>query len=619
MNGEEEIAAEVARAEAEAKAKAARKTGQAGQSGKAQRARRKGFPFKNEGGQLWREVDAEGGDGKRYAAFGSELHVLARTRTTEGEGHGLLLELSDPDGIVHQWAMPGALLAGTGEPIRAQLFDMGWRPVAGAGRKWRDWLLEYLITAQPEQAARCVPSTGWHGATFVLPDETFGGASDSERVILQTAAPLDHAFRQAGTLEAWQAEVARPALGNSRLVLAMSAAFAATLLAPMGDDGGGFHLRGGSSVGKSTALFVAGSVWGGGGVRGYVQNWRATDNALESTAALHDGALLALDELSQVEPKAAGAAAYMLANGKGKARAGKEGQARRAHEWQLLFLSTGEISLGDKIREGGGQIAAGMEVRVIDLPADAGAGKGLFEELHGAADPAAFAQALRASAGRHYGTASRAFLRELVRDLDAAKAMVAELRRAFTDAALQPGADGQVRRVADRFALAAAAGDLASAYGITGWPAGAACEAALRCFKDWVAERGGMGSGESAEARRRLIDAIETYGKARFDKWHANADRAVITPRWGFVKTHGDPDQPLEAHEFFILPSSMREILHGLDNRTVIAGLIGRGINPQGPKGEASKVFHVPGGGGKHRLYQLDLVALRRGDGPADD
>ncbi len=81
-----------------------------------------------------------------------------------------------------------------------------------------------------------------------------------------------------------------------------------------------------------------------------------------------------LDELSQVEPRAAGAAAYMLANGKGKARAGREGHARRAHEWRLIFLSTGEIALSDKIKEGGGQIAAGMEVRVIDLRADAGAG-----------------------------------------------------------------------------------------------------------------------------------------------------------------------------------------------------------------------------------------------------
>lgn len=86
-----------------------------------------------------------------------------------------------------------------------------------------------------------------------------------------------------------------------------------------------------------------------------------------------------------------------------------------------------------------------MEVRVIDLRADAGAGLGLFEELHGMADPATFAQAPRGAVGRSYASPTRAFLRALVEDLPKARQMLADLRRDFTDAALQPGADGRVR------------------------------------------------------------------------------------------------------------------------------------------------------------------------------
>lgn len=52
----------------------------------------------------------------------------------------------------------------------------------------------------------------------------------------------------------------------------------------------------------------------------------------------------------------------------------------------ILFLSTGEISLGDKLAEDGRRVTAGQQVRVIDLQADAGAGLGLFETLHGARD-----------------------------------------------------------------------------------------------------------------------------------------------------------------------------------------------------------------------------------------
>lgn len=514
--------------------------------------------------------------------------------------------------------MPFSLLAGSGEGIRAELLRLGFEPVSAAGRKWRDWLFEYLISADPDERARCVQSIGWHGTAYVLPDEIIGAGSDADRVILQTVAPLDHAFHTAGTLEDWQTNVAAPSLGNSRLVIAIAAAFAAPLLAVTGEDGGGFHLRGGSSMGKSTALYAAGSVWGGGGVGGYVKNWRATDNALESISAMHDDAQLCLDELSQVDPKAAGAAAYMLANGKGKARSGKDGQARRALEWRLIFVSTGEHALADKIREGGGQIAAGMEVRVIDLRADAGAGLGLFETLHGLPDAAAFSQALRAASGRYYGTAARAFLGHIAGDLDRVRIELAKLRRAFTDAALPPGADGQVRRVADRFALVAAAGDLASALGVTGWPVGAAREASLRCFEDWLAERGGAGSSEAADARRRLSEALEVYGASRFQKWHQNADRAVITPRWGFVRTYAEGDQVLEAYQFFVFPSALKEILRGLDFRAVVAGLIGKGILAHGAKAEPTKTFHVPNAGGKHRLYQIDMAALLGTDSHLD-
>lgn len=105
--------------------------------------------------------------------------------------------------------------------------------------------------------------------------------------------------------------------------------------------------------------------------------------------------MLCLDELAQIEPKAAGIAAYMLSQGQGKARAGREGQTRKSKEWRVIYISSGEIGLADKVMEGGQKKTAGMDVRVVDIRADAGAGMGLFEELHGAKDHASFAGGLR--------------------------------------------------------------------------------------------------------------------------------------------------------------------------------------------------------------------------------
>src|SRR6267142_4755852 len=207
---------------------------------------------------------------------------------------------------------------------------------------------------------------------------------------------------------------------HSRLVLALSSAFAAALIEPCNAESGGIHLRGPSSTGKSTALIVAGSVWGGGEPGDYVRSWRATSNGLEGVALAHCDALLCLDELSQVPARDAGEVAYMLGNGSGKSRSSREGLARPAAQWRLLFLSSGEVSLADKIAEEGRsrRATAGQAVRLIDLPADAGAGLGLFEHLNGSESAERFARQIKQASTAHYGTAARAFIKHIVEESD---------------------------------------------------------------------------------------------------------------------------------------------------------------------------------------------------------
>jgi putative DNA primase/helicase len=512
--------------------------------------------------------------------------------------------------------MPLSLTAGSGEGLRAELLGLGLELLPM--RNSKPWLLEYLISANPAQRARYVSHIGWHGDIFVLPDETIGADDAGEKVILQSTERLDHAFNIGGTLADWKKDVTGTALGNSRLVLSISAAFAAPMLALTGEEGGGFHFRGSSSTGKSTALVVAGSVWGGGGTRGFVRQWRATDNALESVAALSSDTLLCLDELSQVDAKAAGVSAYMLANGKGKARAGREGQARKVLEWRVLFLSNGEIALADKIKEGGGRIAAGMEVRVIDVRADAGADLGIFEDIHNAPDPATFSQNLKRAANTSFGHAGRGLVAALAKDLVRFRDEIATLRRMFMESTLPDGADGQVRRVADRFALVAAAGEIASGLKLTGWPAGTAKEAAQRCFQDWLQERGGIGSSEVAEARRRIAEALQSHGTSRFQRWaKSSSDRMVITNRLGFVKVEGNADVEEVESTFYFLPEPFKELLSGLDFRTIVAELIEAGVIVS-QNGKPNKPFHVSSGGGKFRLYEINSAALEEKLGRPD-
>jgi putative DNA primase/helicase len=525
--------------------------------------------------------------------------ILAETRDGEGASWGLLLHWVDNDDRHHQFALSKALLAGDGAEARRVLLDGGLYVAPTA--KARNLFNSFLLQARSPNRARATQRIGWHDVAFVLPDESFGGA-ENDKLLLQTATAHEHTFRQLGTLESWKEQVARYAVGNSRLILALSAAFAGPLIGPCSAEGGGVHFRGASSTGKSTALHVAGSVWGGGGLTGFVRSWRATSNGLEGVALAHCDTLLCLDELSQLAPKEAGEAAYMLANGSGKARSARDGSARRPATYRVLFLSSGEISLADKIAENGRdrRMAAGQRVRIVDVSADAGAGMGMFEELHGFVSADAMARHLREAAQRHYGVAGRTYLKEIVPVIGELQKQVAEIIKSFSEHYVPQGADGQVERVAQRFALIAAGGEVAARAGILPWNRGAALEAAGKIFEAWVEERGGSAPAEEHEGVEAVRAFLLANGQARFlAPWAADEDKRTVHNLAGFRQQ----PQAGEGWDYYINSAAWKEINAGLDPGRTARVLAATGfLDHDG--GRCSKTVRVPGHG-PQRLYHV--------------
>lgn len=574
--------------------------------------------FKNTAdGLIWSSSDAT----KAPIHVCGALDAIARTRDEQGENWGVLLGWSDSDGRRHEWAMPRSLLATDGREVRATLLDRGLyvSPMEGA----RKALMAYLSAFDPPASALCVGRGGWHSvgdqSVFVLPDEVFGAPPD-ERVVLQTTHSPTHAFKNAGTLTDWKSQIARPAIGNSRVALAIAAAFAAPLVEVAGEESGGINFQGGSRLGKSTALRVAGSVWGGGGVSGYIRQWRGTANGLEGVAALHCDALLCLDEMGQVDAREAGEVAYLLANGAGKSRAGRDGLARTPPNWRTLFLSTGELSLAEKMQEAGHRARVGQEVRLVDVPADAGAGLGIFENLHGFLDGDALARHLRDVTAKAYGTPIRAFLKRLTAELGVSRTtLIEELRAeraAFVSSHVPAGASGQVLSVAGRFSLVAVGGSLATEWGLTGWPAGEAERAAATCFKAWLERRGSSGSGEIMIGIAQVTQFIEAHGASRFETIGEAArhdagghpvEQRVIN-RVGFERY----DEHGRLQYLVLAKSWSTEVCKGHDAR-----LVARALHDQGSlvadltktHGKLSQTVRVPGHG-PVRVYVLGSSLL---------
>lgn len=441
----------------------------------------------------------------------SPLRILARTRNFDGQEWGYYLEIIDDERQAHTWAMSARLLANGGYSFCSELMALGLRV---GGSKGKYLLNVYLNSAEVGERAWSVDRIGWHGSHFVMLDAVYGDQT-GEKIVPQGFLS-ENPFCQSGSLDEWQENVGRYCVGNSRLVLAVSAALAAPLLEPLNEESGGLHLVGDSSTGKTTALCVGGSACGGG-PDGYIKPWRVTDNALEGIAVSHNDTLLCLDEMGQADASVVAKVAYMLANDQGKGRAKGDGQNRKPHTWRSLFLSTGEITLADKIaEEGRGHAKAGQSVRVVDIPADAGAGLGLFENLHGCESADLFARQLKNASARYYGTPLRAFLQKLVVDRDDLTKHARAVMADFQANNCPEGADGQVSRVCGRFALVAAAGEVGTLLGVLPWPSGEASQAAAMCFNAWIEQRGEIGAGEVAAGLEQVQAFFQANGVSRF-------------------------------------------------------------------------------------------------------
>lgn len=559
-------------------------------------------------GVFFMEMDKDGNPEWHWVC--SPLRILARTRNADGNEWGILLEVLDPEGRAHRWAMPSRLMSGNGDGYRSELLALGLRIAPGS--KSKQHLDFYLSTAKVEGFARCVERIGWQGNAFVLPDLVYG--EQGGELIVPQGIPSENPFRQKGSLEEWRERVGRVCVGNSRLVLAVSTALAAPLLDPLGMESGGLHLVGGSSLGKTTALHVAGSVCGGG-PGGFIKQWRATDNGLEGIAVAHCDALLCLDEMSQAGSKAVSEIAYMLANGQGKGRAGKEGQARKVQTWRVLFLSTGEITLADKLAEDGrGRAKAGQTVRVLDIPADAGAGLGLFEDLHDTEGPGQLARLLKEASANYYGTAFRTFLQLLAADRDNLAQRARETMRTFEAANCPEGADGQVRRVCGRFALVAAAGELGAALGVLPWPTGEATRAAATCFRAWIEQRGGTGAAEVTAGLEQVRHFFQAHGASRFEVLGSEETRPVSN-RAGYLRRRNG------EVEFLVFPEVFKhEVCAGFD-----VGMICKELKRAGlllsEGGRHTRNVRTPDG--QRKLYVLTSSVLdgnsgNNGNSPED-
>lgn len=561
-----------------------------------------GFAVNEEG--VWYTKEKQPDDDDEPAPFrvSSKLDVIAIVQERDGDESGLEVRWRTVDNEERTWTFPRSMLHNDASSVREELFRRGFQFIEPS-KRGKELFVRYLMSCTPRKRKHSVTRVGWHGDSYVTPVRIYAPTAPNEEIVYQSLTAAKYIYSQ-GSLDDWQKHIAARCAGNSRLVLAVSCAFAAPAMPLANAESGGINLIGTSSTGKTTTLNVAASVVSN---EKYVQMWRATSNGLEGVAAQYNHSLLPLDELSQSDPEDCGEMVYMLANQKGKLRMSKAGVPRPTYEWQLLFLSTGEKDLASHIGSGRKKIKGGQLVRCLDIPADAGIGMGIFEQLHGAASPGHFAVELKQSTSLYHGTAFPTFIELLVKNPDTARQKINDGIQTFARAAQFSGdVSGEVFRAVQRFGLIAASGELATEYGITGWTPGESTAAANKCMNSWLALRGGVKAGDVTNGLLQVMHFLELHGESRFQDLDAAEPRTLN--RVGFrERINGE-------YAYYVLPEAFRQdVCTGYDANTIARALAERKALVRGDSKHLTTKKVLPGLG-RTNVYQITAHILFEDD-----
>lgn len=514
----------------------------------------------------------------------SPLHVEAIIRSScESAGYGRHLSFRNRDNQWLSWGMPEEMIVRRPESILAMLVSMGLDINYRHQRK----IIYYISSQKPTVRAIAASSTGWQSASlFVLPNRSYGHGN----AIFQSETVETGNYSYGGTLQGWQDTIGKICEKNPILMLAVCSGLAGPLLYHTTQGGGGFHIYGDSSTGKTTALLAAASVWGCG--KTYQRTWSATANGLEGVASLRSDTLLVLDEIGESNPKEIGAVIYALANGVGKSRADRTGAAKSVRRWRIIILSSGELKISAHMSEGGQRTRAGQEIRLLEIPAIRE--HGAWDYLHGLKNGANLTSMIQQSAITHYGHAGPIFIQNL---LEMAPQKIGQLPRDLEAFSREFKArNGQEARAVERFALIGFAGELAIKFGILPVTQGEAKSAALELYNVWRSMRAKMPS-EDVKILNSIYDFISKHGDSYFS--NIKLTNRSVRNRFGYWEASPT------GRIYFFNTSGLQEAASGYELVRITNALDTHGIIAYRDPGKKQIQKRIPGGG-RQRFYAID-------------
>ncbi|WPY01559.1 DUF927 domain-containing protein (plasmid) [Candidatus Trichorickettsia mobilis] len=520
-----------------------------------------------------------------WIPLSGHVKVTHLIRDIESNNWGLLVNMIDIDGrekdiVIHKKDLATdkstmELLLGRGLRIN-KLKKVVGNLLMG------EILHDYLNTSAPDKRAIGSEKVGWNSSSYLMPYVNnprnayhIANNAPKEDFVLQSHSSTSRKLEKRGTLESWQQEIGKYAEDNHVLEFVASAAFTAPLLEPTNQEGFAILLCGNSSIGKSTALSVANSIWGSG----KPSSFRITDNAAESLLKNCNDGLVTLDELGQAQASSLGDIIYMITNGIGKGRAKKNGEAQAVSAFKVVVIASGEVGAEGKLAEKGKSVTAGQSVRLIDL--NAVMEHGIFNTLHHFNSGSELSDHLKKASVDNQGVVIDEFLKYITANFDEVLEEIKNGIERWLSECCPKTNNGQILRVAHKFALIGVVGEIAIKALILPFKQAACVKAAEVMFNKWLEGRGGERSHELTQIIRNL-KVLLGEGINRFLNVDGTEEgKNIKTAGYKRIASVSDEqDISQEAlEEAYILPTVFdSEVLEGKSRKLFIPELVSLGI-----------------------------------------
>ena len=157
-----------------------------------------------------------------------------------------------------------------------------------------------------------------------------------------------------GSFEEWT-RVIKPLMSNPKVAFSVYASLAAPFLALLDCSSFLIHFWGDSSMGKTTVMEIAASVWGNPAKEtgGLITSWNSTMVFVERMASFFNDLPMYLDDSQTADDKTISKIMYMIGNSTGRGRGKKSGGVDTTNSWHTICFTTGEKQLTESTQYDG--------------------------------------------------------------------------------------------------------------------------------------------------------------------------------------------------------------------------------------------------------------------------